>query len=575
MKTVAFEGKTYGFPDDASNDEIAGALQSHVPTIGEDVARSAAAGGAQGAINSAMAGPLLVNDVAQGAAWLAKKAGYGDTKLPSASGWLADKLSGVASPETLARFGIAPGGGGSINEGQAQQAANREAIQNAQGGQQFYDYQPQTTAGKYTKAGTQFATAGAIYSPKGAVNALKGALVGGTAGIGSEAARQAAEGTPYETLASLGGAAAGQLLAHRAMGAATRPAIGGPTEDQLQAKVNAGYDAIRQAGGELKHAPIRNGAKQALSAIESAGATETSPTSVGVLNRLAEAPETKLENMGDVMSGQKPAYTPDRTISIQEILDAQQALSPKNKLGMENPAGRAIANKFLHNILENVKPEDVISGNPAATSAALKETAANAKALRNSRLITNADERANITAEAANSGHNYSGSARQQLKALITPRLEGVNPYARSMSPELQEAIRNQGVRGSGIGNFVREWGNKLGGGGGVGNLFAGAVGSEAAGDLLHFPGARELGFVAGIGGGRALRGIDNMMVQRSINKLGQMARGESPLGQQMGARPFAGAQPPGPMIGNIVPNIYPSAITLARARARHDRSKD
>lgn len=109
------------------------------------------------------------------------------------------------------------------------------------------EYQPQTTAGKYAGTVGEFLPA-AIGGPAGLA---RRAGVAVTAGVGSEAAGQATEGTALEPYARIAGAVVAPYARNKTLSALQKKNVTAPTIPTLKAEKNAAYQALKDKGTGL------------------------------------------------------------------------------------------------------------------------------------------------------------------------------------------------------------------------------------------------------------------------------------------------------------------------------------
>lgn len=137
-----------------------------------------------------------------------------------------------------------------------------------------------------------------------------------------------------------------------------------------------------------------------------------------------------------------------------------------------------------------------------------------------SELITEAVERAQRQASAANSGQNFDNALRQQFKAIRN------NPKKiRGLSAD-ELAMMDEVIGGGKAGNTTRFLGNLMGGGGGLGSVVTATAGGLATGGW---------GAVAPVFG-MAFKKMGNQLTQGQIEKLDELVRARSPLGQAVGS---------------------------------------
>ena len=224
---------------DAAGDEAAArqlvqaakALQSQQPTqpeisTAEDVARSLGSGMVRGAIGLAETPEM---------AGRAVKRGYQEIK---------QLLGGEVEQETPI-FDTATG------------RVLREATT-------LEEYQPQTTAGEYAGTVGEFLPA-AIGGPAGL---LKRAGVATVAGLGSEAAGQAAEGTVLEMPARIVGAFAAPSAVGRIANKTVRRSIQRPSVKSLRDAKNAAYSAVDKSGVKFTTDEVDNLISKATASVD-------------------------------------------------------------------------------------------------------------------------------------------------------------------------------------------------------------------------------------------------------------------------------------------------------------------
>lgn len=240
---IEFEGQTYEFPDDATDDEIAAALETAAPAQSAgpvstltDTALAVPSGLARGAAETAML-PVSLSRMGQDAA-----------------GWLYDKAeSGVRSLVGADPVSDADRAKRDEFEASLPSTQLNDLIFGAQdkvrGAMDSVLYEPKTTPGKFAGTIAEFAAPGGLPS-KAARNApgvvekagrYAEDVVGNVVApaILSEGAGQLAEGTDYEGAARLAGAVGGNVAtagarAYNAPEAIVRRATGDVSDAQWQ-----------------------------------------------------------------------------------------------------------------------------------------------------------------------------------------------------------------------------------------------------------------------------------------------------------------------------------------------------
>jgi len=159
--------------------------------------------------------------------------------------------------------------------------------------------------------------------------------------------------------------------------------------------------------------------------------------------------------------------------------------------------------------------------------------------------------RSELRSAAANSGRNIGNSIRQNVASMLLSR------DARGMSPEtIQQAEKI--VYGSGPENFMRHWGNVLGGGGGLGQALT-IAGSGGLGYLAS-GGSPTVAGIAATGGpviGALLKHGANEAAISHLEALSNMLRSNTPLGQTVNR---------GNYLGGAMPSSTAAKAALIRA---------
>ena len=212
-----------------------------------------------------------------------------------------------------------------------------------------------------------------------------------------------------------------------------------------------------------------------------------------------------------------------------QVADVEQPRRVLNNIGPETSDGKAagIARKAIDTYLENVPPQDVVSGNPAGVASNLREARGNYSAAKRAELIDEAVHKAELNASSAGSGANLDNAIRQQLK-IIAKNPDALRGFSDEEIRQLERA-----VKGTWTGNTLRFIGNLLGGGGGIGTFLTAGRGGAALG-----PGGVALPAV-----GMAAKRMGAASTSRQVDLLHEMLRARSPLGQAQANGPV-GPQP-------------------------------
>jgi hypothetical protein len=243
----------------------------------------------------------------------------------------------------------------------------------------------------------------------------------------------------------------------------------------------------------------------------------------GILDDLKNIPEPK---PGDP----DPFLTVDNLRTVRRMLGrAAGDIDPTERLAAKS------AQQHIDEYLSNLSGDNVISGNPNAAAAILKEANGNYSAMKTASDLDVRMTRAQLRAAAANSGMNVGNTIRQRMAdILVTPKL------ARGFNPD-ELAQMQSIVEGTPMTNATRYAGNVLGGGGG---LLAGLYG------LGHAGFAPIAGYF--------LRKMGNYQTTQAANALNEAVRLHSPLGQERTAAALA--QQSRPSLAPLARGVLPTA---------------
>lgn len=198
--------------------------------------------------------------------------------------------------------------------------------------------------------------------------------------------------------------------------------------------------------------------------------------------------------------------------------------------------------KAIDGVLDNLQQSQVIGGNLTAqeVSNRWREARGNiASSMRSNAITGEADphisgiaERAQLTADSTYSGRNLDNALRRRVAAFITDR-QNVLGY----TPEEISALEAV-AKGSETQNQARLFANRLGGGGGIGQLKSGGgLGGMAGAGAMYMTGdpAIAAGVGTGVAGasmvvGSALKKLENLLARNSIDKVATQLRQRSPM---------------------------------------------
>lgn len=315
-----------------------------------------------------------------------------------------------------------------------------------------------------------------------AVNMLKRGVLPGAV---SEAAGTAAQGTPLEIPARLAGA----LVSTSGIKSAV-----GPTSEQLLSQGSQGFKDFRTAGFTVDPNKVDQWSKTTAAYLQHPERNFTSRT----------APETNR-----ILEGLQGGSMPVTAAQLDEAKTLLKGVQSSG--GLHDPTAASVALSKL---------DELIGSTPGAKL--WQDAKGNYAAGKRAEAIADAATAAQLSADAANSGHNTGNATRQSFKrVLLSDSSRGFN------AAELAQVEKI--VRGTTPGNIMRSASNALGGGGGIGQGVAMAAGG-VAGSQSEMPGGFAEGALMPLIAGTLLRRAANASVSRQVGKLDQMVRERSPM---------------------------------------------
>lgn len=253
-------------------------------------------------------------------------------------------------------------------------------------------------------------------------------------------------------------------------------------------------------------------------------------------------------------------FTPANLQTLRETLQSVAQNFNPNASKDQLAASRAI--KGFDQFLPSVGPKDTVAGAIAADSAPAtreqlltralegKKEAGRvtdlfeqgrgnyAAAMRSNditgvldRANTGILERAEVRAQAANSGRNLDNTIRSKVASVLE------KPKEISGLSDDELASLNSVIEGGSVRNTARTVGNWLGGGGGLGQTSVAALGAAAGASVGGVPGA-IVGAGAPLAVGTGAKAVANVLAKRSLSKADEAMRMRSPLYQDRVANP-------------------------------------
>lgn len=299
------------------------------------------------------------------------------------------------------------------------------------------------------------------------------------------------------------------------------PKVEAPTITELKTAAEGAYKSPEVLNLEIKPGTMRTYSDNAKLSLNQDGFDDiVAPKTFALLERIQNFP-------------------PNATVTGQNLNSLRKTLG--KVAGSNDPTERAAASMaidHLDDFIPKIGRQDVLGGDPAAAAAKLEEARGNYAAAMQSEKIDKKTVRAQIRADASNSGMNVENAVRQRMADVV------LNPKeARGLSSaELQQAQRIS--EGTKLQNTLRYTGNALGGGGGLGAVITG------------IPSA---GIAPAVGFGLKL--ISNRMTLQQANRLSEAIRMRAPLASSVGkfGQAFANYQ------AQKTPSAYAGAVIAAR----------
>jgi hypothetical protein len=477
---TAPDGKTYTVegPEGATQEQAFQILQQQIgkpeaaPEVGmlEDAAKSVGAGLANATAGTLGMGGDVRSLLSAGTDALGSKLGIGADKVQA----FKDMASKAASMTPAALLVNAP------TSRQIKETASPIVSP---------DYEPQTLAGGYLKTGAEFLPGMAAGGPRALLPRLATNVA--APAIASETAGQLTKGEDIEPYARLAGALAGGAGATRfansmAEGRAVKAAA--PALSDVKSEATTAYDALtsRNVATPLAQSTLDNLADDITTTLNSRGIRPS--TAQSIHNAIAEIKTPATAGAADV------ADLVAARQSIKGLLGSPDA----NKVGAFVALG---------------KIEKAIEQNSPGTMKAIREADKNYAAVKATEALDKRLAKAELQAAGEHSGMNLGNKIRQQVTNFLN------SSEAKYLSAETKADLEKI-VKGTASQNLLRQVGNLLGGGGGLGMLAGGAAGYEAGG----LPGA-----LAGAAAGRGA----NRSVLNQADRVSQNIRLRSPLGQR------------------------------------------
>ncbi len=355
---------------------------------------------------------------------------------------LSDLVTGAPSPKVA-----------EMRQAAAEQAALRDMIQQQRSPDvASYLPTPQTTAGQYAHTAAEFVP-GMAAAPG---NVVRNAITGVIAGLTSEAAGQATQGTAAEPYAR----AAGGLVGGVAGAKAVAPAASKLAIEDVKAAGTAAYKSPEVAAVQIKPEAAERISDNILGDLDRARLND----------KLAPNTRAIVEDLKNPVQGN--FHTLEDYQTTRQLLQEQAG-------NFANPTERAAASKAIAALDQHVRfmpQSDLVAGDIKQAVSTLERGRGDYAAAKAAERVQQKLDNADLQAASAYSGGNIDNATRQKLRTILT------SPKAsRGLSPEELDSI-DQVVRGSPTGNALRVVGKLLGGGGGLGSVVTAGIGAHTLG---------------------------------------------------------------------------------------------
>lgn len=467
------DGKTYSIdgPEGATRDQVIAKIKEKTPSLSEQPAQEPQselrkfAGGAAEAISEApVAGPRLIGAVGS----------YLEPKIESAVGYFSPSKAKEMHETAAARdaaFADQPEQRGVLG-------TLPDVISTEKG--------PSRTVGEFV---------GNPVSYFGPGSAASKVLTATTGALGSEVLGDLAKDYGYETEGRivggiLGGGVGGVGNYERA---AVKLSNALPTTQQIKASATAAYDAIKNA--RLKAQPW---------AVEALGSDISNSLDADLI-----VPNSAPRTYHAIKQMQEAGGDVAQIMAIREKL---RKIKPSEGTDY---AAASHAIDSIDSFVENLQPQQVISGDPKLTAALLDHARSSWKSYKQVDLIEKAADKAERQASRSGTGANEINTTRQRIDSILNSEKQ-----SRGFSDEAKEQMRRI-VLGTWATNKAR-YASKYAPSGTISTGF-----SILAGEATS-PGVGVAVATTGLIG----RYLGEYLTQRQVRELEDIVRAESPIGR-------------------------------------------
>lgn len=297
-----------------------------------------------------------------------------------------------------------------------------------------------------------------------------------------------------------------------------------PSADDLIASGGAKFDAMRDMGVDYAAKSVSQLAKDYKQSLFDKGMQDIAdggaPGTHKILDQLTNSPQG-FDRVG--------------IAQLDAARRAANTIATEAKSGVDRAAARGLERR-LSAFIERADPKTVVAG-PAAEAARLGRSARQDYAGgKRSDTLYGIERSTEHRAAATNSGANQGNNIRSRLATLLDNKKQRPGKPIQGFTAE--ETALIEGVnKGSLPANATRRMGNLLGGGGGLGQLLAGAV-AGVPGMLMGDMGTASLSAAGAIATGTAFKGASNALTRRALRNVDKLTRQRTPLMQERLANP-------------------------------------
>jgi hypothetical protein len=308
------------------------------------------------------------------------------------------------------------------------------------------------------------------------------------------------------------------------------PKVAAPSGEALSAAGDAAYEFARNSNVALPAAQVNQFSKLMQRYLQRKGFfgnEQNAPNTFAVLKELQRPNGAYYSGVGG--TGKSVQSAP--ILSAADYINLRQAFQ-KHAQSFGSPKDQKAATEAIDKLdqfFDKAPHAGFVAGTPGEIDQvrhALKEARGNFAAGFRSDLLSKRQHKAELQTAATNSGRNLDNKLRQTVAGVLTSPKSAQGHSAAEIA-EMERIVG--GVRGA---NAARLVGNMMGGGGGLGAVVSGGLAGGGIGAAMGSPSAALFGAaVPAVGMG--VKGIENALTKRAMNKLGETIRLRSPLGEK------------------------------------------